>query len=45
MIKKYIYGTPFDTEATVIDIEKTEGSPEYGNISCENKFCFEYEMS
>lgn len=45
MIKKYVYGTPFETEAVVMEIENAEGTPEYGKVCCEQKFCFEYEMS
>ncbi len=45
MIKKYVYGTPFETEAVVMNIEKTEGVMEYGKVCCEKKFSFEYEMS
>lgn len=32
MIKKYVYGEPFDTEALTETIEKTEGTPGYGEI-------------
>lgn len=45
MIKKYVYGNPFETEAVVMNIEKTEGIMEYGKVCCEKKFSFEYEMS
>ena len=45
MIKNYVYGTPFETEAVVMNIEKTEGVMEYGKVCCEKKFSFEYEMS
>jgi len=45
MIKKYVYGTPFETEAVVMEIEKTKGTPKYGKVCSEQKFCFEYEMS
>ncbi len=45
MIKKYVYGNPFETEAVVMNIEKTEGVMEYGKVCCEKKFSFEYEMS
>ena len=27
MIRKYIYGTPFETEAVVTDIAQTDGTP------------------
>ncbi len=45
MIKKYVYGTPFETEAVVMNIEKTEGVMEYGKVCCEKKFSFEYDMN
>lgn len=44
MIKKYVFGNPFDTEAIVTKIEKTEEMPIFGKISTEEGFSFTYEM-
>lgn len=44
MIRKYIFGTPFDTEAVVADIRETGGTPEYGVINAQNGFSFTYMM-
>ncbi|MGN0154206.1 MAG: TIM-barrel domain-containing protein [Lachnospiraceae bacterium] len=45
MIKKYTFGTPFQTEAIVVPVEKTEGVPEYGSISLTEGFTFTYQMN
>lgn len=45
MIQKYVFGTPFDTEAVVKDFPATGKTPEYGNISLENGFLFSYTMA
>lgn len=44
MIRKYRYGTPFDTEALTEKIETTEGVFPYGEISQEEGFAFTYIM-
>lgn len=53
MIKKYIFGKPFDTEAVVVPVPTTDGLPPYGNITCTDQvktneskpaFCFTYQM-
>ena len=44
MIKKYIFGTPFDTEAVAKDIPADDGVPVYGEISMENGFRYTYHM-
>ena len=44
MIKKYIFGTPFDTEAVAKDIPADGGVPVYGEISMENGFRYTYHM-
>ena len=44
MIKKYTYGSPFETEAVVKKFEITSGSPEFGTIDLSEGFCFEYLM-
>ena len=42
MIKKYVYGEPFETEALTEKIETAEGRPEYGEICTDNGFSFTY---
>lgn len=37
MIKKYTFGTPFQTEAIVVPVEREEGLPAYGTINIGNK--------
>ncbi len=44
MIRKYRYGTPFDTEALTEKIGTAEGGFPYGKISLENGFAFTYIM-
>ena len=38
MIKKYVYGEPFETEALTENIETAEGKPGYGEICAEDGF-------
>lgn len=45
MVKKYQFGTPFETEAVVQAFEVSPGIPETGKISTEAGFLFQYEMS
>ena len=40
MIKKYVYGEPFETEALTENIETEEGKPGYGEILCRRRFFF-----
>ena len=42
MIRKYRYGTPFDTEALTEKIETTKGVLPYGEVSQEEGFVFTY---
>ena len=44
MIRKYRYGTPFNTEALTEKIETTEGVLPYGEVSQEEGFVFTYIM-
>ena len=44
MIRKYRYGTPFDTEALTEKIETTKGVFPYGEVSQEEGFVFTYIM-
>ena len=44
MIQKYVFGTPFDTEAVVEKMENVSGSAPYGEIRMTDGFCFTYEM-
>lgn len=32
MVKKFVYGTPFETEAVVKEIPSSEGNPDYGTF-------------
>lgn len=47
MVKKYIFGTPFETDAVTASIEASAGLPggECGTISVEEGFCLTYKMS
>ena len=42
MIKKYVYGEPFETEALTENIETAEGKPGYGEICAEDGFFYLY---
>lgn len=50
MVEKYVFGSPFETEAVTADIEAVEyvgkeiGQELSMNISLENGFCFSYQM-
>ncbi len=44
MIKKYRFGTPFETEAVVKTMKTEQGTPEFGEISTEEGFAFTYRM-
>ena len=44
MMRKYRYGTPFDTEALTEKIETTKGVLPYGEVSQEEGFVFTYIM-
>lgn len=44
MIKKYIFGEPFETEAVVEKIPRAKGVPSYGEISLERGFTFTCHM-
>lgn len=44
MIQKFVYGTPFETDAVVQKIDTTEGTPSYGTVNLEKGFCFTYRM-
>ncbi|MDO4305413.1 MAG: glycoside hydrolase family 31 protein [Eubacteriales bacterium] len=44
MIRKYIFGKPFNTEAIVSEIRTEEGELSYGKICTEKGFSFTYEM-
>ncbi|HIX62973.1 MAG TPA: alpha-glucosidase [Candidatus Mediterraneibacter colneyensis] len=44
MIRKYTYGTPFNTEAVVTDIPSEHGAPAYGTVSARQGFSFTYVM-
>lgn len=44
MIKKYVWGNPFETEAVEKEIQEEKGNPLYGEISIEEGFSFRYRM-
>ena len=44
MIRKYVFGHPFETEAVVEEIAPSEGVPAYGEIKTDGEFVFSYKM-
>lgn len=46
MVEKYLFGSPFETEAVTEQIPAVSdiGAIPYGKISVENGFCFQYQM-
>lgn len=44
MIRKYVFGHPFETEAVVEKIVPSEGTPVYGEIKADGEFVFSYKM-
>ncbi len=44
MIKKYRFGTPFDTESITVPFEPEPGIPQYGDIDLSKGFTFTYRM-
>lgn len=40
MIKKYVYGIPFETEAVAAEVKASEGNPVYGTVRLEDGFQF-----
>ena len=40
MIRKYVFGKPFPTEAVVTEVPAAEGEPAYGAIETNKGFCF-----
>lgn len=44
MVKKYVFGEPFETEAVTIPVEAAAGTPEYGSIDTTDGFQFTYTM-
>lgn len=45
MVQKYVYGTPFETEAVIADVEIGSGNPAYGTVTLENGFSFTCQLS
>ncbi|MCQ2538933.1 MAG: alpha-glucosidase [Acetatifactor sp.] len=45
MIRKYRFGTPFETDAVVRELPLSEGMPEVGTITTEDGFCMTYTMA
>ena len=44
MVRKFVYGEPFDTDAVTVSFPAEEGKPAYGSVSTERGFCFSYCM-
>ena len=46
MVNKYVFGSPFETEAvvTAYDAAKLPECFEYGEISADSGFCYQYQM-
>ncbi len=44
MIRKYIFGKPFHTDAVIAKVESADGIPSYGTISLAEGFSFAYKM-
>lgn len=44
MIRKYVFGEPFETEAVVKEIQPEKGNPIYGEILTEDGFTFTLHM-
>ncbi len=45
MIRKYCYGTPFETEAVTASISLSTQQPAFGSISLQDGFCFSLKLS
>ena len=45
MIRKYVYGEPFETEAVVVSIPSETAKPEFGTITTEGGFCYTYHLA
>lgn len=45
MIKKFVYGNPFETEAVTEQIPVSSGEPGFGSLSLENGFCYSFTMA
>ena len=45
MVKKYVFGTPFETEAVICDMEVCKDNPQIGSISVQDGFRFEYKIN
>lgn len=44
MIKKFTFGTPFQTESIVTPIDRSNGMPQYGEIDRSDGFNYTYQM-
>lgn len=44
MVKKYVFGEPFETEAVTIPVEQTQGIMEFGKTEIQDGFSFTYRM-
>lgn len=44
MIKKYVYGKPFETDAVIANVECAEGKPALGEVDTKDGFLFTYTL-
>ena len=44
MIRKYIYGNPYETEAVIRSFSPEDNAPAHGDISAADGFTFTYTM-
>lgn len=44
MIQKFVFGTPFETEAVTVSIPSSQGIPAHGTVSVNQGFCYSYRM-
>ncbi|MDO4329679.1 MAG: glycoside hydrolase family 31 protein [Lachnospiraceae bacterium] len=44
MIQKYVFGTPFETEAVTASLPAASGMPSYGSVNLETGFCYTLTM-
>lgn len=45
MIQKYVFGSPFETDAVTATIPSVSGLPSWGSIDVSEGFCFTYLMN
>ena len=47
MVRKYVYGTPFETDAVVSEFKAEQGKENFeaGQVSLKDGFSFSYQMA